>query len=160
MLYVTPRRVAVPRTAHGGHGLGTYPVGVRTERHVVDYALRRRSLLTRVHAGRVGVDEVCDANPYLLQAARFHGEPSDVVCPVCRKELLTKVSWVFGDELKNAANSARTSEELARMATLFEEFNVYVVEVCRTCGWNHLVLSYVLGTGLKSRRSRRRTAAE
>ena len=135
-------------------------MGVRTERHVVDYALRRRSLLTRVHAGRVGVDEVCDANPYLLQAARFHGEPSDVVCPVCRKELLTKVSWVFGDELKNAANSARTSEELARMATLFEEFNVYVVEVCRTCGWNHLVLSYVLGTGLKSRRSRRRTAAE
>ena len=135
-------------------------MSVRTERHVVDYALRRRSLLARVHAGRVGVDEVCDANPYLLQAARFHGEPSDVACPVCRKELLTKVSWVFGDELKHAANSARTSEELARMATLFEEFNVYVVEVCRTCGWNHLVLSYVLGTGLKSRRPRRRTAAE
>ena len=25
------------------------------------------------------------------------------------------------------------------------EFKVYVVEVCRSCGWNHLVLSFVLG---------------
>ena len=25
------------------------------------------------------------------------------------------------------------------------EFKVYVVEVCRCCGWNHLALSYVLG---------------
>jgi hypothetical protein len=48
------------------------------------------------------------------------------------------------------------------MANLFEEFTVYVVEVCRTCGWNHLVQSYVLGTrGLEDdRKPRRRTAAE
>jgi hypothetical protein len=42
---------------------------------------------------------------------------------------------------------------------------VYVVEVCRTCSWNHLVLSYVMGTGDapegRGRGSdRRRTAAE
>jgi len=24
---------------------------------------------------------------------------------------------------------------------------VYVVEVCQSCGWNHLATSYVLGTG-------------
>lgn len=105
--------------------------------------------------------EVCDASPYLLQAAKFHGEPTAVTCPVCRKEQLTLVNWVFGDELKHAANSARTTEELARMATMFVEFNVYVVEVCRTCNWNHLVQSYVLGTGgMGGRRSQRRTAAE
>jgi hypothetical protein len=47
------------------------------------------------------------------------------------------------------------------MANLFEEFTVYVVEVCRTCSWNHLVQSYVLGTrGLNNRKPRRRTAAE
>ncbi|MEV8781997.1 DUF5318 family protein, partial [Klebsiella pneumoniae] len=95
----------------------------------------------QLHAGRVGVMEVCDADPYLLQAAKFHGEPSDTTCPVCRKEELTQVSWVFGDALKHASGSARKPEELDRMANLFEEFNVYVVEVCRTCNWNHLVLS-------------------
>lgn len=134
---------------------------VRTQRQIVDYALRRRALLAEVYAGRVGVMEVCDANPYLLRAAKFHGEPSSVTCPVCRKEPLTLVSWVYGDALKHAAGSARTAEELNRMAALFEEFSVHVVEVCRTCSWNHLVQSYVLGTGgMGNRRSRRRTAAE
>ncbi len=134
---------------------------VRTQRQVVDYALQRRALLAEVYAGRTGVMEVCDAGPYLLRAAKFHGQPSAVTCPVCRKEPLTLVSWVYGDELKHAAGSARTGEELARMATLFEEFTVHVVEVCRSCSWNHLVQSYVLGTpGVASRRSRRRTAAE
>lgn len=139
----------------------TYAVRVRTERQTVDYALQRRALLAEVYSGRLGVTEVCDASPYLLRAAKFHGEPSKVTCPVCRKEPLTLVSWVYGDELKHASGSARTGEELARMATLFEEFTVYVVEVCRTCSWNHLVQSYVLGTpGLRGGRTGRRTAAE
>lgn len=138
-----------------------YPVRVRTQRQVVDYALQRRALLAEVYAGRLGVSEVCDAGPYLLRAAKFHGEPSKVTCPVCRKEPLTLVSWVYGDELKHASGSARVSEELAKMSGLYEEFTVYVVEVCRTCSWNHLVQSYVLGTpGLGSRRTGRKTAAE
>ena len=70
---------------------------------MVDYALQRRALLAGVHSGRVGVAEVCDASPYLLRAARFHGEPSEQTCPVCRKERLTLVSWIFGDALKHAA---------------------------------------------------------
>ena len=139
----------------------TYAVRVRTQRQTVDYALQRRALLAEVYSGRVGVTEVCDANPYLLRAAKFHGEPSSATCPVCRKEPLTLVSWVYGDQLKHASGSARATEELAKMATLFEEFSVYVVEVCRTCSWNHLVQSYVLGTpGLRSRRAGRKTAAE
>jgi hypothetical protein len=127
---------------------------------MVDYALQRRALLAEVHAGRIGLAEVCDATPYLLRAAKFHGEPSSVTCPLCRKESLTLVSWVYGDALKHAANSARTTDELSRMATLYEEFSVFVVEVCRTCSWNHLVQSYVLGTGGIDRRRSRRTAAE
>ena len=31
------------------------------------------------------------------------------------------------------------------MATNFGEFSVYQVEVCRTCSWNHLVASFVMG---------------
>jgi hypothetical protein len=134
---------------------------VLTQRQVVDYALQRRALLADVHSGRTGVAEVCDASPYLLRAARFHGQPTEQACPVCRRERLTLVSWVFGEELKHASGSARKVEELERLETNYAEFSVYVVEVCRTCSWNHLVQSYVLGTGGRTGRpDRRRTAAE
>lgn len=118
---------------------------MRLQRQVVDYALRRRSLLAEVYSGRTGVSEVCDANPYLLRAAKFHGKPSSVMCPICRKEQLTLVSWVFGDHLGAVSGSARTAEELVLLASRYDEFSVHVVEVCRTCSWNHLVKSYVLG---------------
>lgn len=135
-------------------------VPVRIQRQVVDYALQRRSLLAEVYAGRTGVSEVCDASPYLLRAAKFHGRGSSVVCPICRKEQLTLVSWVFGDKLGPISGSARTSEELVRLAAAREEFSVHVVEVCRTCSWNHLVQSYVLGVAPVPKRSRRATAHE
>ncbi|HVV14036.1 DUF5318 family protein [Amycolatopsis sp.] len=128
---------------------------MQNQRQVVDYALRRRALLADVRAGRVGTKDVCDADPYLLRAAKFHGEPGEYPCPVCRKETVTLVSWVFGDELRHVAGSARTQEELTRMEQLFREFNVHVVEVCRLCRWNHLVRSYVLGTGTPRGHSKR-----
>jgi Family of unknown function (DUF5318) len=144
------------RTAPSGTAARTLE-RVRIQRQVVDYALQRRSLLAEVYAGRVGVTEVCDANPYLLRAAKFHGRGSDLICPICRKEQLTLVSWVFGDGLGPVSGSARTAEELVRLAATQEEFSVHVVEVCRTCSWNHLVQSYVLGLtpAPKQRRSRR-----
>ncbi|WP_174561899.1 DUF5318 domain-containing protein [Rhodococcus triatomae] len=142
---------------------------MRIQRQVVDYALQRRSLLAAVRAGRTGVAEVCDASPYLLRAAKFHGKGTDVMCPICRKEQLTLVSWVFGEKLGTVSGSARTAEELVRLAATEEEFSVHVVEVCRTCSWNHLVQSYVLGSLPKPKRPRgssrarppgRRTASE
>jgi hypothetical protein len=139
---------------------------VRIQRQVVDYALQRRSLLADVHSGRVGVGEVCDASPYLLRAARFHGRPTDETCPLCHRDQLTQVSWIFGDELRHAAGSARHPDEIDALANSHGDFSVYVVEVCGTCSWNHLVLSYVTGADgapdSSPRRSdrRRRTAAE
>lgn len=133
-------------------------------RHVVDHALQRRALLAEVHSGRRGVTEVCDAGPYLLRAATFHGRPSAVTCPVCRKEQLTLVSWVFGEHLGSVSGSARSPEELASLAAAQDEFTVHVVEVCRSCSWNHLVQSCVMGApvapGARRRPSRRRTASE
>ena len=85
------------------------------------------------------------------------------MCPICRKEQLTLVSWVFGDHLGAVSGSARNAEELVLLATRFEEFAVHVVEVCRTCSWNHLVKSYVLGaprTVKPAKRSGARTASE
>src|SRR3712207_7489959 len=65
-------------------------------RSVVDYSLQRRAVLADVYAGRTGLFEVCDASPYLTRAAKYHGEATDVACPVCRKERLTLVSYVYG----------------------------------------------------------------
>ena len=151
---VRSRWPVVPRCAGARRTL----VIVRLQRQVVDYALRRRSLLAEVYSGRTGVTEVCDANPYLLRAAKFHGKPSSVMCPICRKEQLTLVSWVFGDHLGPVSGSARTAEELVLLATRFDEFSVHVVEVCRTCSWNHLVKSYVLGAPRPPKAKRTRSA--
>jgi hypothetical protein len=118
---------------------------MRTQRQVVDFGLRRRALLRDLCSGRVSAHEVCDASPYLLSAARFHGEPTDDRCPVCRKEHLTHVHYVYGDELRQSAGQARRIAELGVLAMTLSEFQVYVVEVCRACSWNHLVEQYVLG---------------
>ena len=134
---------------------------MRIQRQVVDYALQRRSVLAAVYSGRVAVSEVCDADPYLIRAAKFHGRGSDVMCPICRKELLTLVSWVYGDSLGNASGSARTSAELQQLSGAREEFTVHEVEVCRSCSWNHLVQSYVIGlVPVPKVRNKRRVATD
>src|SRR5579864_8716189 len=68
-------------------------------RCVVDYALARRATLASVLAGHTTVADVCDAHPYLLRAAKYHGETTDVRCPICRKTKVTHVTYVYGDEL-------------------------------------------------------------
>jgi Family of unknown function (DUF5318) len=125
-------------------------------RSVVDYSLARRATLASVLAGRTTVTDVCDAHPYLLRAAKFHGEPTDTGCPICRRAKLTHVTYVYGDELGQYEGRVKQGRELDEMAAEYGEFRVYVVEVCQSCGWNHLASSYVLGTGEPSVRRRRR----
>ena len=127
----------------------------------MDYALQRRALLADLYAGRASVMDVCDAHPYLQRAARYHGEPSDMTCPVCRKERLSHVHYVYGDQLRGGNGQAKSAAELHKMGLDQPEFRVYVVEVCRSCGWNHLAMSYVLGReGRPGRVSQREAARE
>ncbi|MFV2102209.1 DUF5318 domain-containing protein [Micromonospora sp. LOL_024] len=118
---------------------------MRTQRQVVDYSLRKRVVLRELLAGRVGTYDLCDASPYLKNAARFHGEPTDQRCPICRSENLTRVHYIYGDELRQSAGQARTVAELSVLAMTLREFQVFVVEVCLGCDWNHLVEQYLLG---------------
>jgi hypothetical protein len=127
-----------------------------SRRSVVDYGLARRATLASVFSGRTPVTDVCDAHPYLLRAAKFHGEATQDRCPVCRKSLLTHVTYVYGAELGQYEGRVKQGRELDEMATEYGEFRVYVVEVCQSCGWNHLASSYVLGTGEPSVRRGRR----
>ena len=116
-------------------------------RHVLDYALARRHTLEAIKSDAFLRDEVCDADPNLLRAAQHHGERTERQCPMCKKGQLVHVTYVFGDDLGYLTGRVRSSHELPEMAHEFGHFRVYVVEVCRECGWNCLHLSYVLGDG-------------
>jgi hypothetical protein len=135
--------------------------GMGPRRSLVDYGLARRATLASVFAGHTTVADVCDAHPYLLRAAKFHGEATDTGCPICRKTKLTHVTYVYGEELGRYEGRVKQGPELAEMAMEYGEFRVYVVEVCQSCGWNHLASSYVLGTGEpRTRRGRQARAGE
>ncbi|HIW64454.1 MAG TPA: DUF5318 domain-containing protein [Candidatus Stackebrandtia excrementipullorum] len=111
----------------------------------VDYSLQRRALLRDVASGRVDTHEVCDASPYLVSASRYHGDATTQRCPICRREYLWLVHYIFGDELRSSAGQARSQAELKTLATSYREIDVYVVEVCRGCRWNHLIQRFPLG---------------
>ena len=114
-------------------------------RDVVDHTLQRRAVLADLAHRRVSASEICDAHPYLQLAARHYGERSAQSCPVCGRASLRHVHYVYGDALGHASGQAKSMGELAHLARRLTEFDVYVVEVCQDCGWNHLLRSFVLG---------------
>ncbi len=130
-----------------------------SQRSVVDYGLARRATLAALRGtGATTREDVCDAHPYLLLAARHRGEPTGRECPVCRDGLLVDVSYAYGDALGRAAGRVAVTAELEELARDHDEFRVYVVEVCVQCSWNHLVRSYVLGAGVSGGAADRRAA--
>jgi hypothetical protein len=120
------------------------------KRDVVDHALARRALLREVFGGGMfsttSPSDVCDASPYLVRAAEELGTTTDRPCPICRREPLREVAWVYGDALGSSSGTARTPAQLAALAQLRPDFAVYEVEVCAGCRWNHLVRSWRTGT--------------
>jgi len=118
-----------------------------TRRSVVDHALARRASLSALSRGQLTTSDVCDAHPYLVRAAKFHGEQTQTPCPVCHKVELTHVTYTYGDALGEYSGRIKATRELAQMEQEIHEFSVYVVEVCQRCSWNHLVETFVLGHG-------------
>ena len=76
---------------------------------VVDYGLARRAALADLFSGGLTVDDACDAHPYLLRAAKYHGEPTEKPCPVCQKERLTHVTYVYGEQLGRYAGRVKAT---------------------------------------------------
>jgi hypothetical protein len=133
---------------------------VRSRRSLIDYSLARRATLARLTSGQLTPRDACDAQPYLLRAAKYHGDPTAELCPVCRRTPLTDVTYTYGDELGADSGRARRTRELPALEASYAQFTVYVVEVCRDCGWNHLKTSYLLGSAAPRSGSRRRRAAQ
>ena len=153
--HLTASPMAPTSRAYGG-------LVARSVRSVIDYSLARRATLAGLFTGKVSALDACDAHPYLLRAAKHHGELTERTCPVCKQHPLTQVTYVYGDELGEASGRARPTREIDRLEESYAELGVFVVEVCRNCSWNHLITSYVVGTGERqtARRARRRAAEE
>lgn len=153
----------MPSNHVAGEWLGArrpYHGAVLGKRFIVDYGLQRRALLEELRSGYRSTIDVCDADQYLLRAAKFHGEPTARTCPVCRRGKLVDLTHVFGDELGQYSGRIKASTELAELSREHGEIRVYIVEVCQQCGWNHLVTSFLVGDGEPRRPPPRRRTVE
>ena len=119
-------------------------LALRSLRAYIDYTLDKRATLTALFRGVV---DACDAEPYLMRAAKYHGEKVERKCPVCKKLELVELRYTFGDQLGQFSGRIKSPLELADMESQFGEFSVYVVEVCKGCSWNHLCSTFILGDG-------------
>ncbi len=118
-----------------------------SRRDAIDYSLNRRATLIALFKGLSSGLDACDADPYLKIAAKYHGEQVERLCPVCRKAEMVELRYTFGDQLGQYSGRIKTSGEIFEMQSHYGEFRVYIVEICRGCGWHHLIHSFKLGDG-------------
>ena len=111
----------------------------------VDYRLARAATLRSWKKGQIGRDEVCDAQRELRRNAEFCGQPTGRVCPVCDREGVVEVTYVFGSRLPKHGRCITTRAEIQRLQQRVNPVTGYVVEVCTGCAWNHLVRQFTLG---------------
>jgi hypothetical protein len=128
------------RGAHGAAGAG-----------VVDHRLARQFLISEYRKGRIAREQVCDAHPELVRAARELGEPSGRACPICGDHDVVLVTYVFGPRLPAFGRCISAKGELAKLNRRTEQLTAYVVEVCPGCSWNHLLRVLPLGGQARSR---------
>ena len=122
-------------------------------RGIVDHRLARRMLINEVRRGRVPLDEVCDAHPELIRAARNVGNETQSECPICEKVNLRLITYVFGHGIGPQGRCVSTAKDMRSLNAHPEDLNAYVVEACIECKWHHLLRILPVG-GRGRRRSR------
>jgi hypothetical protein len=106
---------------------------------VVEFGLVRHALLAKVAAGTIRYEDVCDAHPELLRAAKNLGRKTGETCPVCSDVELVEVTYVFGARLPSGGTCPTTRAELLKLERREEPVQCYAVEVCVGCSFHHLV---------------------
>lgn len=110
----------------------------------VDYRLARNAVLTEFRAKRLTREDICDAHPELLRAAKA-GSVTEEECPVCQDEDLVHVTYAFGPGLPARGRCVDDTKAMRKLDQSGTELSCYVVEVCPACSWNHLVRRVPLG---------------
>lgn len=118
----------------------------RSQLGVIDYTLAKRALIREAKIGVLSRSELCDAHPELMRAARYVGEPTNADCPVCEREKLVLLAYVFGNDLRHENGRVWSIATGLRMAVAHQGSTCYVVEVCTYCSWNHLREAYTART--------------
>lgn len=112
--------------------------GAGERRGTIDHRLARRALINEFRRGRLRQDQVCDAHPELIRAATNVGTPVDQPCPICDKQDLRLVTYVFGPRLPAHGRCVSTAKDIAVLNRRRDELSAYVVEACISCHWHHL----------------------
>ena len=110
----------------------------------VDFRLARNAVITDYRAKRITREDVCDAHPELLRAAKA-GRATNEECPICEDRYLIHVTYAFGPRLPARGRCVDSATEMRRLDQSGDELSCYVVEVCPGCSWNHLVRRVPLG---------------
>ena len=112
--------------------------GAGNGRGQIDHRLARQHLVNEFKRGRLSQDQVCDAHPELIRAAKNVGTPATTPCPICEQEDLRLVTYVFGPRLPAHGRCVTTAKELRALDRRADELSAYVVEACVGCHWHHL----------------------
>jgi hypothetical protein len=120
-----PLTVDVLRGA--GHGRGQ-----------IDHRLARQHLINEYKRKRLSQEQVCDAHPELIRAAKNVGTAASTPCPICEEDQLRLVTYVFGPRLPAHGKCVTTAKEMRALDRRHEELSAYVVEACVACRWHHL----------------------
>ena len=110
-----------------GHGRGQ-----------IDHRLARQHLINEFKRKRLSQEQVCDAHPELIRAARNVGTEATMSCPICDEDQLRLVTYVFGPRLPAHGKCVTTAKEMRALDRRHEELSAYVVEACVGCRWHHL----------------------
>ena len=108
----------------------------------VDFRLARRGLVDEYRKGRIARHEVCDAHPELKRAAANASRETREDCPICEVAKLVLVTYAFGPHLPAHGKIVADRTDMNKVRRLVPECRCYVVEVCPSCGWNHLVQTF------------------
>ena len=83
---------------------------MRSKRSFIDYSLDKRATLIALFRGAT---DACDADPYLMRAAKFHGEKAGRNCPVCKKDELVELRYTYGDHARSQRWKMRITGNLS-----------------------------------------------
>ena len=105
----------------------------------IDHRLTRRAVIQNFRRGAISQDSICDAHPELIRVARNFGRATRVKCPICVQDHLVTVTYVFGARLPRHGKFVASRAEIEQYARRPEHFTGYLIEVCCSCSWHHLL---------------------